>query len=201
MDRSDTNSKSLPNSVNSSNLEQYILLKQTIGQKMKSILIKLLGVILGLFIIISATTNANAAPAEVAPIEAASAAGPFQGIFYGWINGDEGSKAPLVLDLTHQNETIFGDIYLGEGLVVDGGICGSAAVPAAKQSASSQTSLGTPNEFNASTAFEISGMEINVDIASRVADNGETLTAEAQIDLPWFCGADPVIEGTLARYK
>ncbi|MDX1436897.1 MAG: hypothetical protein R3335_08805 [Anaerolineales bacterium] len=167
---------------------------------MKSILIKLLGLILGFFIIIAAATNANAAPADAPPLKTNAEAGPFQGVFYGWVYGDEDSKAPMVLDLTHREETVWGDIYVGEGLMVDGGFCGEAAVPAGKQTASGQTNARTPDKFNASTAFEISGLEINVDIASQVAADGESLTAEAQINLPWFCGADPVIGGTLVRY-
>ena len=66
---------------------------------MQKILINLLGVILVLAVAIAAISRAEAAPAEVPPAEVTAQTGPFNGIFYGWINGDEDSRAPMILDL------------------------------------------------------------------------------------------------------
>ena len=167
---------------------------------MQNLLIKLLALILVLGIAIAATSAAQAAPAQAPPIETTAATGPFDGIFYGWVNSDNGSRAPMVLDLTHKGSTVSGDIYLGEGLVVNGGICGEAAVPSGIQSATGTTDPRSPDMFSTAIGFEFSGLEIGVDITGQVAPDGESLSAEAQIDLPWFCGADPELSGTLLRY-
>ena len=167
---------------------------------MQKILINLLAVIMVLAIAIAASSQAEAAPAEVPPTNTASVAGPFEGIFYGYINSDTGSRAPMILDLTHTGNIVSGDIYMGEGLVVNGGICGEAAVPSGVQSASGSTLPNNPDQFSTAVEFEVSGIEIGVEINSQVSADGETLAAEAQIDLPWFCGADPEISGTLQRY-
>jgi hypothetical protein len=167
---------------------------------MQNILIKLFGLLLVLFVVIAAASAAEAAPAAEAPAGASLSAGPFDGIFYGWVQGDHGSQALMILDLTHRDETVEGKVYLGEGLVVDAGVCGSAAVPSGVQAASGQTSPGAPDEFNADAEFQITGLEIGVEIASQVSADGESLTAEARIDLPWFCGTNPVLSGTLIRY-
>ena len=167
---------------------------------MQKTIINLLVLILVLFIVVTAASTASAAPSESSPIESLPASGPFEGVFYGWVQGDQGSRAPMVLDLSHEDGTVDGKVYLGEGLVVDAGVCGSSAVPSAAQSASGQTRPEAPDEFNANAQFQISGFEIGVEIASQVSSDGESLDAEARIDLPWFCGADPVLSGTLIRY-
>lgn len=167
---------------------------------MQKILINLLAVILVLAVAIAAISRAEAAPADGPPAEATTQTGPFDGIFYGWINGDNDSRAPMILDLSHDDSMVNGDIYLGEGLIVDGGICGVAEVPSGVQSASGSTDPRTPEEFNTVVGFEISGLEIGVEITGQVAADGESLATEAQIDLPWFCGTDPEISGTLQRY-
>ena len=167
---------------------------------MQNILPKLFGLLLALFIVMAAVTAADAAPAAPLTSGVSSPAGPFEGVFYGWVQGDQGSRAPMVLDLRHEAGTVDGKVYLGEGLVVDAGVCGSSAVPSAVQSASGLTRPETPDEFSANAQFQISGLEIGVEIASQVSSDGESLDAEARIDLPWFCGSDPVLSGTLIRY-
>jgi hypothetical protein len=164
---------------------------------MKKIIINLFGLVLVLVIAIAATSGAQAAPAD----SRSPGSEPFQGIFYGWVHGDQNSQAPMILDLTQGDGIVQGDIYLGEGLVVDGGFCGTASVPAGMQSASGLNDSKDSGEFSASTSFQVQGLDIDVEIASRIADDGGSLTAEARIDLPWFCGEDPVVSGTLLKYQ
>jgi hypothetical protein len=65
--------------------------------------------------------------------------GPYEGSFQGVAYGDNGSRAPLSLDLTHRGNVVEGRVSLGEGLYVDGGFCGQVHVPATTQYVEGQT--------------------------------------------------------------
>ena len=161
---------------------------------MQKILISLLVLIAVMFL---AATAASAAPLPAEPLTG----GPYEGIFYGYIYSDNGSRAPMILDLHHQSDQVQGEIYLGEGLYVDAGVCGAGNVPAGQQFASGQTLSGDPSQLQASTNVQVQGFEIGVDLISKVSPDGNSLQAQASIDLPWFCGSDPHISGTLMRYQ
>lgn len=125
--------------------------------------------------------------------------GPFDGTFHGVAKGDNGSSAPLTLELTHYGNTVKGTAFLGKGLHVDGGFCGAANIPASVRSASGQTVPNNPRRLAASTAFDVGGFEIGVELDGNVSANGRVLTADAKIDLPWICGGDPVLTTTLYK--
>ncbi len=154
---------------------------------MKKVLISLL-VIVGLF---SAVAVTGAAPAEAGKI------GPYEGVFHGTVYAPNGSKAPLSLDLTHRGSAVEGTVYIGNGLSIDAGICGSAALPASTVFASGQTSASNPRYLEARSSFNVSDIQVTVDLESIV--QGDKLSTEAKIDLPWICGGDPVLTGTLFR--
>ena len=127
------------------------------------------------------------------------AVGPYEGTFHGYVYGDRGSKAPLTLELTHRGEQVEGDLSLDRGLYVDGGRCGAFNVPSGVQYASGQTLSNDPRRLIAQSTVDVGGFGIGVDLESDVSPDGETVTAQATIDLPWLCGRDPVLTGTLHR--
>ncbi len=145
--------------------------------------------IVGLFAI-SAVGSVNAAPSESSDV------GPFDGSFNGTVYGDGDSSAAFSLVMTHEGDVVSGTAFIGEGLYVDGGFCGSTYVPATVQAASGMTGEN-PNELDATTQFDIEGFPVTVTLESTVA--GGVIDAEATIDLPWFCGADPVLSATLIQ--
>ena len=127
--------------------------------------------------------------------------GPFEGTFYGYVNGDNGSKAPIILELTHQGDEVQGRVGLGEGLYVDAGICGATYIPSVVQYANGKTQPGNPNQLLTHLSFNVSNFEISADLAGEISKDGKTITAEANIDLPWICGSDPELYGTLSRIE
>lgn len=146
--------------------------------------------IIGMFAVM-AVPGANAAPA------AATAAGPYEGVFHGTVYAPNGSKAAMSLDLTHRGSAVEGTVFLGKGLSFDAGMCGSGAVPASTVVASGKSSAGNPRALTASSTFNVQGMDIKADLESYVS--GDNLNAEVTIDLPWICGGDPVLTGQLHR--
>lgn len=141
-----------------------------------------------------------AAGAYAAPVAATSGrVGPYEGTFRGYAYGDRSSKAPILLDLTHRGNQVEGTVSIGEGLVVSGGFCGTVQVPAITQYVEGQTIRWNPKRLTVDPTFDLGGLNIAVDFESNVSANGEAITAEAEIDLPWFCGRDPVLTGTLYR--
>lgn len=146
--------------------------------------------------------------AQAAPVQANSAAAPkplsisgglFAGTFEGYLVGDQNSRAPITLELSQDGKTVSGDIVIGSGLVIDGGVCGLAAVPAGKQSAAGQVSARDARHLDAGAALDVQGMRIKIDLDGDLSRDGETLSAVAKIDLPWLCGVDPIVEGSLER--
>ena len=127
-------------------------------------------------------------------------AGPYEGIFYGMIQGDRNSQAPIAMALKQRGEQISGTVYLGEGLFVDGGVCGKAQVPATQQSASGINQSSDPNRLQSKTMFNINGFQLDASLNSQLSADGSTLTATAKADLPWFCGSDPTLDINMQRY-
>lgn len=127
--------------------------------------------------------------------------GPFNGKFQGTVHGDQGSQAPLTLNMSQNDEQIRGTATLGQGLYVDGGWCGKAYIPATSQSGTFKTLSYDPNRVLFNTTFDIRGLRIGVNLNGKISPDGKNLTADARIDLPWFCGKDPVINGFLYKAK
>lgn len=140
--------------------------------------------------------GASAAPGAAA---AAEQPGPYEGAFRGYAYGDEGSRALLILDLTHRGNEVEGQVYLGEGLYVSGGWCGAVNIPAVAQNVEGQTTRWNPRHLGVKPSFDVGGFELTVDFESNISRDGETITAEAKVDLPWFCGRDPQIKAALDR--
>ncbi len=127
--------------------------------------------------------------------------GPFEGVFSGVLYGDNNSRAPIALQMTHRDGVVNGRLYLGEGLYVNAGMCGGTEIPAMVQSANGRTLANNPNKLAVNTSFYISGFNIGVDLTSTVSADGETLSAATSIDLPWICGRDPSYSGMLNRIQ
>ena len=125
--------------------------------------------------------------------------GPYQGIFSGSVRGDRDSQAPITLDLIQRGEDISGTVSIGEGLFIDGGMCGAVAVPATEQAVTGKTVKGHPDQLDTELSFNVSNIKIVVNLESRISADGKNIEAEARIDLPWLCGRDPVIRGELER--
>jgi hypothetical protein len=142
----------------------------------------------------------TAAGAYAVP-EAASSGkvGPYEGRFEGDAYGDRSSSARIMLDLAHRGNQVEGMVYIGEGMVVSGGFCGTVNVPATAQYVEGQTARWNPNRLMVKPTFDLGGFELTVDFESNVSADGEFITARAEIDLPWFCGRDPVLTSTLYR--
>ena len=124
-------------------------------------------------------------------------AGPYEGVFHGTVYAPDGSKAPMSLDLTHRGRAVEGTVFLGDGLNIDAGLCGAGTIPASSLVAAGKTSTANPKNLSTTSAFDVNGITVNVKLDSQV--QGDTLKATAKIDLPWLCGSDPVISGTLQR--
>ena len=155
---------------------------------------RLVGVLAVLAILLTVVTGVYAAP-EVAT----GVVGPYEGAFQGVAYAGEGSRAPLALELTHRGNQVEGTVFLGEGLYVDGGMCGAVNVPATALAIGGQTVLGDPERLVTRPTFDLGDFEIAVDFESILSADGKVIVAEATIDLPWFCGRDPVFTGTLHR--
>lgn len=142
-------------------------------------------------------TSAQAAPARPAN----TSGGLFTGIFEGTLSGDEGSEAPVTLELVQTGRVVTGELTVGRGLIIDGGNCGQVAVPTTTQTAAGTTTARAPRELAANTALKVQGIAVNIDLDGTLSRDGETLTAEARIDLPWLCGRDPAITGEFSRVE
>jgi hypothetical protein len=129
----------------------------------------------------------------------ATQAGPYEGVFEGFVWGDKGSKAPIGLELTHRGREVEGTVVLGDGLYVSGGWCGAVQVPATEQYVSGQTDRGNARRVAVTPTFDAGGFDLTVKFESTLSTDGKTITARAKIDLPWFCGRDPVLTGSLYR--
>jgi len=150
---------------------------------------------------LTAGTVFAAEPPAVSNSSDTAIVGPFEGIFSGVLYGDNNSRAPIALQMTHRDGVVNGRLYLGEGLFVNAGVCGKTQIPAMAQSASGRTLTNNPNKLAINTSFNISGFDIGVDLTSTVSADGSTLNAATSIDLPWICGRNPSYSGTLYRIR
>jgi hypothetical protein len=153
------------------------------------------GLLTILGILATAGVGVDAAPKAIWTEEV----GPYEGTFEGITYGDQGSHAPLSLDLTHRGDEVEGMVRLGEGLYVNGGWCGAVDVPATTQYVEGQTVRGDPRRLMVNPTFDIGGLDLEVGFESKVSADGEVITARAKVDLPWFCGRDPVLRATLYK--
>lgn len=159
-----------------------------------------LSLLLTLGMVIMAAATASAVDLATIPGSQVSTTGsPYDGIFYGYVHGDDASQAQIALKLDQQDEFVQGYLFLGEGLYVDGGICGGAYIPAGAQLISGEISPGNPNQLITSISFTVRNKDVSVNLTSELSADGEFLTAQAAIDLPWICARDPSLHGTLSR--
>lgn len=143
---------------------------------------------------------ASALAGSALPANAANASGGlFTGTYEGVLLGDDGSEAPVMLELTQAGRAVTADITVGRGLLVDGGVCGEAAVPTGTQSGVGRVSINAPRHLDATAEVEVEGIAVGLNLSGDLSRDGQTLTTEARIDLPWLCGRDPVISGELSR--
>lgn len=157
--------------------------------------------VLGVLVLVLGLSVGSVMAAESPAPPSATAAGPFEGVFYGTVFGDNNSQAPLALQMTHRNGVVNGRLYLGEGLYVNAGVCGKTQIPPMVQSASGRTLAENPSKLVVNTSINMSGFDIGVDLTGTVSADGSTLNAATSIDLPWICGRDPSFSGTLYRIQ
>ena len=156
----------------------------------------------------AATPTLAAAPLVTlppAPVEATlpavggGGAAAFNGRFAGTLTSDDGSTAPVSLDLTQTGSTVAGDIAIGDGLTIDGGNCGAQAIPAGARSVSGQTDPSNPNHIEVAAGYEVQGFTITAELIADLAPDGNSLNGQINLSLPFLCGRNPVITGSLAR--
>jgi hypothetical protein len=123
----------------------------------------------------------------------------FQGTFAGTLNGDNGSSAPVTLELSQSGNTVTGNLTLGEGLIIDGGNCGAQAAPAGSRSATGEVDPANPNHLGAVANFDVQGLTVGVNLSADLSPDGNTLTTQIGLDLPFICGRDPALSGALVR--
>lgn len=123
--------------------------------------------------------------------------GPLEGIFIGDVYSNNGTSAPLMLQLSQTGNRVYAVADIGEGLTVDAGFCGVVPIPAGSFSASALSDPRRPNMLVADVTFDVNGFEISASLISELADSGDQLDVEVSIDLPWLCGRDPTLRGSL----
>ncbi len=126
---------------------------------------------------------------------------PLEGMFFGDVYSDDGTSASLMLQLSQVEDEVFAIAEIGEGLTVDAGFCGVVPIPAGSFSASAPIDPRRPGVLDADVTFDVNGFKISASLISELADTGDQIDAEVSIDLPWLCGRDPVLLGTLARVQ
>ena len=123
--------------------------------------------------------------------------GPLDGVFIGVVESNNGTSAPLMLRLSQIGNQVYAIADIGEGLTVDAGFCGVVPIPAGSFSASALSDPRRPNMLVADVTFDVNGFEISASLVSELADSGDQLDAEVSIDLPWLCGRNPTLRGSL----
>jgi hypothetical protein len=129
------------------------------------------------------------------------APGPYEGVFSGYVSSEDGSQAPIALQLTQRGEEVAGVVSLGEGLYVNAGMCGGTNIPSSEQEFAVKTDPGKPDQLSTILTFNVSGYQIGVNLESLISADGNEITSQVNIDLPWICGHDPVLTGILYRTK
>ena len=136
--------------------------------------------------------TASAAPKKLQP----TSNNPFEGTFSGFVFGDRDSQAPMKIELKQNGNDIIGTIALGKGLYIDGGRCGGGYLPSTIQSAEGEVK---DHEIEAETEVKVSGIKVVIELEGELSSDGETIEAEARVNIPWVCGPDPVISTVLVR--
>ena len=124
---------------------------------------------------------------------------PFEGTFSGVIYGDKGSQAPLTLKMVQDGDEVYGTLFLGSGLYINGGRCGGGYIPASNQYAAGKIDKSNAHALDAITSIRISGFKVNIELEGLLSKDGENLQAEATVNLPWLCGRDPVVNAFLIK--
>ena len=155
---------------------------------------KKIAIIFAAVLVLSATlfARAFAAPKTSQP----KTVHPFEGTFSGYARGDRNSRAPVTIELDQVGNEVTGKIALGSGLFVDGGFCGAGYLPSTVQLAEGEVS---GRQIEAKTKLKVSGTKVSVDLEGQLSSDGETIEAEVRVDIPWFCGSDPVISAYLVK--
>ena len=164
---------------------------------MKKVIFGLLAAVM----LLSGVAFNSAFAAEAPAASEMASSGPYEGVFSGVLYGDNNSRAPIALQMTHRDGLVNGKLYLGEGLYINAGRCGGTTIPAMAQAASGRTLVNDPRQLAVNTSFNLSGFDIGVNLTSRISADGETLSVSTSIDLPWICGRDPSYSGTLYRIQ
>lgn len=136
-------------------------------------------------------------PTAAPPI--APAADGFNGVFVGALNARNGSSAPATLELTQSGNDVTGRLTIDNGLTLDVGNCGTQAVPPGSQTAAGRVDPASPNHLETAGSFEAGGFTIGVTLTADLAADGQTVTANASLELPFICDAAPSIGGTFQR--
>ena len=157
------------------------------------------GFLFGLLDIVVILATLSGGVAAASEGVSADAEGPYEGTFYGVARGDRSSYALISLDLTHRGDWVEGTLALNRGLYVDGGFCGAVNLPATEQAVEGWTAAKDPSHLEANPTIDVGGFDLTIDFESDVSDEGDIITAEAKVDLPWFCGRDPGLTATLYR--
>jgi hypothetical protein len=55
-----------------------------------------------------------------------------------------------------------------------------------------------PSQIQMKTSVKVSNFDIGVTLNSKMSTDG-TINATGSIDLPWICGRDPQLSGTLSK--
>ena len=151
-----------------------------------------IGTLVALAIFVSTATSTLAAPAK-------ATAGPYQGKYQGTVISKNGTSAPLTVTLTHKGNVVAGVATIGQGLKVDTAYCGSANVPSRSERLSGKTQPGKPRHLEATSKFTVEGVPVTVRFKSDVSADGKTVKGTTTLDVPFFCGSDPVLSGTLHK--
>jgi len=163
----------------------------------KKVMFGLLAAVLLISGLAVGTANAAGVPAS----SSKNTVGPYEGVFSGVLYGDNNTRAPIALQMTHRDGVVNGRLYLGEGFYVNAGRCGGTTLPAMSQSASGRTLSNDPSKMTVNTSFNLGGFNIGVNLNSKISADGDTLNVSTSIDLPWLCGRDPSYSGTLYRIQ
>lgn len=119
----------------------------------------------------------------------------FNGAFSGTLTANNGSSAPATLTVTQTGDAVSGRLDIGNGLTIDGGICGVVAVPAGAQDAAGAVDPANLNRLATAVRVPVAGLDITAALVAEVAADGNAIAARVDIDLPFFCGRDASIDG------
>ena len=143
-----------------------------------------------IFLGLSVATTSAAAPEK-------ATAEPFTGTFAGIIQGSNNSEAEMILELEQDGNKVVGTAFIDEGLYVNAGNCGGAYIPATTETAVGTVSAKNPDILFAEASLNVSGINVTIDFVGELDE--DTLDLEAKIDLPWLCGKDPLLHGTVEK--